>query len=306
MKKLLSLLLIGGIALGAQAQDKKFQMGLTLGPTFTWTKVQTTEIERNGIGTGFTIGVGGNYLFNDNIGLALGVQFDLESFKINYGSAISGSTPSGRVFYGYNDTDIKEYDYKEKDGVIENNDVIGTTDAGGDTSKVLELTTRKFKGKYVTVPVFLKFQTNMIGKFKYYGKFGVRPSFLVGSRFDDTGYDAAYDATTDAFVRTGASTNELRTDMKPVTILKGLTPVRLGIGIYGGAEWNFTGSTFLYLEGGFNYGVTPSMQIESGHLVNQIDDGSGTTYGDGVLTRSALNIKNNPQHMIEIKLGLLF
>lgn len=304
MKKLLSLLLISGIALGAQAQDKKFQMGLTLGPTFTWTKVQTTEIERNGIGTGFTIGVGGNYLFNDNIGLAIGVQFDLESFKINYGSAITGSSPSGRVYYGYDDTDIKEYEYKEKDGAVTENQIKDLTD----TSKVMELTTRKFKGKYVAVPIFLKFQTNMIGKFKYYGKFGVRPSFLVGSRFDDTGFDAAYDPTADAFVRTGASEHTLRTDMKPLTILKGLTPIRLGVGIYGGAEWNFTGSTFLYLEGGFNYGVTPSMQIESGHLVNQVDDGTavGGVYGEGNLSRSALDIKNNPQHMIEIKLGLLF
>lgn len=295
MKKLLSLLLISGIALGAQAQDKKFQIGLTLGPTFNWAKIQTTEIERNGIGTGFTIGVGGNYLFNDNIGLASGVQFDLESFKINYGSQISSTTPSGRVFYGYNDTDIKKYD-KDADAIEDFTD----------TSKVMELTTRKFKGKYVTLPIFLKFQTNMIGQFKYYGKFGVRTSFLVGSRFDDTGYDAAFDAASNSFVRTSAATNTLRTDMKPVTVLKGLTPVRVGVGIYGGAEWNFTGNTFLYLEGGFNYGITPSMQIESGHLINQVDDGSGTVYGEGVLTRSALDIKNNPQHIIEVKLGLLF
>ena len=73
MKKLLSLLLIAGIGVGAQAQDKKFQMGLVLGPTFNWTKIQTTKIERSGIGNGFTIGVGGNYFFNDNTGIASGI-----------------------------------------------------------------------------------------------------------------------------------------------------------------------------------------------------------------------------------------
>ena len=80
MKKLLPLILIAGFAFGANAQDKKFQIGLVLGPTFNWTKIQTTKIERNGIGNGFTIGVGGNYMFNENIGLASGIQFDLELF----------------------------------------------------------------------------------------------------------------------------------------------------------------------------------------------------------------------------------
>ncbi|MBD3638691.1 MAG: outer membrane beta-barrel protein [Crocinitomicaceae bacterium] len=285
MKKLLSLLLITAVTLGANAQDKKFQIGLVTGGTFSWIKTQTSEIERNGIGAGFTIGIGGNYLFNENIGLASGVQFDIESFKVNYGDAVTSSVPSGDVFYAYTDTEIKKY----KDGVIE--DFNDTT--------AFELLTRKYRGKYVTIPFFLKFQTNMIGQFKYYGKFGLRTSILAGVRMDDQGYEAAYDQSTQEFTRLGNS-QVTQTDMKPVSALKGLTPIRLGIGVYGGAEWNFTGNTHLYLEGGFNYGVTPSMQIESTHLVNQIDDGAGT------ITTEPLDIKNNPQHIIEIKLGLLF
>jgi Outer membrane protein beta-barrel domain len=288
MKKLLSLLLISGISLGANAQDKKFQIGLVTGGIFSWVKTQTSEIERNGIGGGFTIGIGGNYLFSENIGLASGVQFDIESFKINYGDAVTGTTPSGQVFYGYEDTEIKKYDQG-----------VNYFEGLADTSSILELMTRKFKAKYITIPFFLKFQTNLIGQFRYYGKFGLRTSILAGVRFDDEGYDAAFDQSTDKFVRTGTATHTLNQDMKPATLLKGLTPVRLGIGIYGGAEWNFTGNTYLYLEGGFNYGVTPSMQIESGHLVNQ-------EVNNGVYSRLPLDIKNNPQHIIEIKLGLLF
>ena len=168
MKKLLSLLLISGIALGANAQDKKFQIGLVTGGTFSWVKTQTSEIERNGIGGGFTVGIGGNYLFSDNVGIASGVQF------------VTGSPASGRVFYGFNDTEIYKYDDE------------GTNYFDGltDTSNILELTTRKFKAKYVTIPFFLKFQTNMIGQFKYYGKFGLRTSILAGVRMDDEGYAA--------------------------------------------------------------------------------------------------------------------
>ncbi|MEX1001958.1 MAG: outer membrane beta-barrel protein [Crocinitomicaceae bacterium] len=282
MKKLLSLFIIGLIALSANAQDRRFQMGLVTGATFNWIKVQTTEIERNGIGGGFTIGIGGNYLFNENIGLASGVQFDMESFKVNYGDAVTSSAPSGRVFYAYNDTEIGKY----KDGIVE--DFTDTT--------AFELLTRKYKAKYVTIPFFLKFQTNMIGQFKYYGKFGLRTSILAGVRYDDEGYQAAYNQGAATFERIGTSLIS-KDNMKPVTILKGLAPVRLGIGVYGGAEWNFVGNTFLYMEAGFNYGVTPALQMESSHLVNQ-------RTSDGLYEN--LDVKNNPQHIIEIKLGLLF
>lgn len=284
MKKLLSLLLITGISFGANAQDKKFQMGLVLGPTFNWTNIQTTKIERNGIGNGFTIGIGGNYLFNDNIGVASGVQFDLESFKLNYGSGTNAAL--GDVFYAYTDTDIHKYDEESQ-----------RVEDFTDTTAFL-LQTRKFRAKYVTVPLFLKFQTNMIGQFKYYGKFGLRTSFLAGVRMDDTGYNADYDPTDGSFQSISTSPR-VQENMKPTAFKKGLSLVRTAIGIYGGAEWNFTGNTFLYSEIGFNYGITPSLYQRSSHLVDKSDDGETVSY-------SQLDIKNNPQHIIEIKIGLLF
>lgn len=287
MKKLLSLLLIAVSTFGAQAQDKKFQMGLVFGPTFNWTKIQTNKIERNGIGNGFTIGVGGNYLFNDNIGLASGIQFDLESFSLNYGS--STNTALGDVFYAFADTDIQKFE--EESGRVE--DFTDTT--------AFSLQTRKFRAKYVTIPLFLKFQTNMIGQFKYYGKFGLRTSFLAGVRMDDTGYQADYDPDAGTFERINTNTLTME-NMKPVAVKKGVALVRTGIGIYGGAEWNFTGNTFLYSEIGFNYGITPALYQRSSHLVDKVED----TSNPGTYNYSQLDIKNNPQHIIELKIGLLF
>lgn len=286
MKKLLSLFLISSIGFGASAQDKKFQVGLVLGPTFNWTKIQTTKIERNGIGNGFTIGVGGNYMFNDNIGLASGIQFDLESFKLNYGSTTNAAL--GNIFYAYSDTDIQKYE--EKDGVVK--DFTDTT--------AFMLSTRKFRAKYVTIPLFLKFQTNLIGQFKYYGKFGMRTSILAGARTDDTGYDAYYNFTNGSFTQTSLSPRT-QENMKPVSLKKDLALIRTGIGVYGGAEWNFTGSTFLYGELGFNYGITPSISQTSATLVEKTETGTA-----GVYDYKSLDIKNNPQHIIEFKIGLLF
>ena len=287
MKKLLSLVFITSIAVGAQAQDKKFQIGLVLGPTFNWTKIQTTKIEKNGIGNGFTIGIGGNYMFNDNVGFASGIQFDLESFKLKYGDELS--TALGDVYYAYTDTDIKKF----KDGAVE--DFTDTT--------AFQLMTRKYRSKYVTIPFFLKFQTNLIGKFKYYGKFGLRTSFLAGVRMDDEGYDADYDQASKSFTTNSPLVRRTQENMKPVGVKKELSPIRTAIGVYGGAEWNFTGSTFLYAELGFNYGITPQLYPESGNLVDRVQTpgSSPATY-----TYSNLNIKNNPQHIIELKIGLLF
>ena len=286
MKKLLSLVLMASIGFGASAQDKKFQVGLVLGPTFNWTKIQTTKIERNGIGNGFTIGVGGNYMFNDNIGLASGIQFDLESFKLNYGSTTNAAL--GNIFYAYSDTDIQKYE--EKDGVVK--DFTDTT--------AFMLATRKFRAKYVTIPLFLKFQTNLIGQFKYYGKFGMRTSILAGARTDDTGYDAYYNSTNGSFTQTSLSPRT-QENMKPVSLKKDLALIRTGIGVYGGAEWNFTGSTFLYSELGFNYGITPFISQTSATLVEKTETGTA-----GVYDYKSLDINNNPQHIIEFKIGLLF
>lgn len=285
MKKLLSLVLLTTFGFGATAQDKKFQLGLVLGPTFNWTKIQTTKIERQGIGNGFTIGIGGNYMFNENVGFASGIQFDLESFKINYGS--DSNTALGDVFYAYTDTDIQKYD--DKSFRVEN---------FTDTTAFM-LQTRKFRAKYVTIPLFLKFQTNMIGQFKYYGKFGLRTSILAGVRMDDTGFDSDYDPTTGSFTRL-TSNFRVQENLKPVSVKKELALIRTGIGIYGGAEWNFTGSTFLYAELGFNYGITPSLYQTSSTLVDKVETSPGN------FTYSSLDIKNNPQHIIEIKFGLLF
>jgi hypothetical protein len=291
MKKLLSAILIFGISSSLFAQEKKFQVGLVLGPTFNWTKIQTNKIERNGIGNGFTIGVGGNYMFNENIGLASGIQFDLESFKLNYGNDANAAL--GDIFYAYSDTEIQKYD--------DNDDGTGTVKDFTDTTG-FQLMTRKFRAKYITLPIFLKFQTNMIGSFRYYGKFGLRTSFLAGIRMDDTGFDADYNPTNGNFNRITGAASRTQENMKPDAFKKGLSLVRMGIGIYGGTEWNFTGNTFLYFEGGFNYGITPALYQKSSHLVDKVE----STTNPGSYTYSSLDIKNNPQHIIEIKIGLLF
>jgi len=282
MKKVFSFILILCVSYGSQAQDKKFRAGLVAGTTVTSLKVQTNKVERDGVGNGFTIGMAGDYRINNNIAFSSGIQFDLESFSLTYGSATNPNL--GNIFYGYNDTEIFRY----KDGAVSNY---------ADTV-AFQLMSRTFNAKYITIPLFLKFQTNMIGSFSYYGKFGVRPSILAGIRMEDEGFDAKYDPNTGFFESDGTITTTL-SNMKPEPFKKGLALARIGVGVYGGTEWNFTGNTFLFGEFGFNYGVTPALYQKSSHLVEKIDVNGTSTYEN-------LDVKSNPQHIFELKIGLLF
>ena len=281
MKRILSVLLIAGFTFGATAQEKKIRGGLVTGFTINSLSTNSNKIERNGTGAGFVIGMTGEYNVNQNIAVSLGVEFDIESFKVNYGST-SGDTKLSPVFYSYNDTEIKK-----------DNDVT-------DEDKAFQVLGRKYKGKYVTIPLFLKFQTNMIGDMRYYGKMGVRTSVLAGVRMDDEGFEATKNG--DNYFRIDGVIDKV-TDMKPESFKKGLATIKAGIGVYAGAEWNFTGNTNLFVEAGFNYGVTPSLWQKSGHLVET----EVNVNGSYTATKNrALDVKNNPMHTFELKVGLLF
>lgn len=192
------------------ARIKKFQIGLVTGTTINWTKVPTTKIEKNGFGNDFIIGIGGNYMFNENVTTAMGLQFDMGNFTLNYGS--DASTDLGDVYYAYEDTDILQY--KSDDGGVQDL-------AAGDTSALaFQLLERTYRTKYITIPVFLKFQTGMLGKFRYYGKFGARMSILGSVRMDDFGRESTYWVTSQSFTTNSPTVEKTMTDLKPVGIRK--------------------------------------------------------------------------------------
>jgi hypothetical protein len=279
MKRILSVLLIAGFTFGAAAQEKKFRGGLVTGFTLNTLSTNSTKIQRSGTGGGFVIGMTGEYNVNQNIAVSLGVEFNMESFKVNYGA--TGDTKLSPVFYTFDDTKL----IKIEDGT--------------DTDEAFQVLTRKFRAKYVTIPLFLKFQTNMIGDFRYYGKMGLRTSILAGVRMDDEGFTSKKEG--ESFERLTSSTITME-NMKPETFKKGLAGIKTGIGVYAGAEWNFTGNTNLFIEGGFNYGITPALYKKSAHLVEtELNTVSGKYDNLG-----ALDVKNNPMHTFELKIGLLF
>ena len=272
MNKVLLTVIGLGFALGMNAQeaaDKKFQMGLALGAGMNFTKPQTKLIDRKGLGGDFTIGMNLNWNFNKNVGLATGLEFDLESFKYHM-SGTSG------LYYGYSDTEI----LRKKDDV--------PTDAN-----LFLVTDRKQKPIYLSIPTMFLFRTDMIGYFRYFGKFGVRHSILLSQSVDDKGF--MFDDGTLAFI---PAENEKMKAAGDMPRYKG------AVGLSGGAEWNFTGSTSLVAEIGYYYGFT---NMHSQNALTGDDDKNKTLFEmDPSVSGPVYRALSAKQGQLMLKVSILF
>lgn len=210
------------------AQDtdtKKVQMGIGYQFGLNLYKPGTKNFEKNGVGLQNSIGLNINFNFNDNIGFATGLEFDFESIKLKVANGVES-------YYRFTDTDIEKKEDFNVDQTLYN------------------LTERKYKNIYVSLPTMLTFRTNAIGDFRYYGKFGLRTSFLVKSSTNDEGF--TYTGNTILGTPTAFENKGMRTPYGNDILF-----IRSSVGLAGGAQWNFTGNTVLFAELGFYYTFTP-------------------------------------------------
>ena len=232
MKKIVLGLAFLGFIGGVQAQDaadKKVQAGLVVGAGMNFAKMGTKRIASGGAGADWTIGANLNYTFNETVGITTGVEFDFSTLKY---AAVEN------VYYRYNDNTIL------------------TQEEAADAEGTFLMSSRSQKPIYLTIPVMALFRTNFIGYFRYFGKFGLRSSFLLSNTSTDEGI--AYTngvGLDDPFINQIAggtdATNENMTHSK-----NDLDFFKSSVGVAGGAEWNFTGSTCLVAEIGYYYGFT--------------------------------------------------
>ncbi len=205
------------IGLSQDAASKKVQAGLSFNAGANFLSPGTTKITSADAGSVLSIGVAMHSSFksSENLGISTGLDFD---FGKN----------------SYSPTSITYLDYVEGEVLTQEN--------SGDATGIMRLTTRDLKTIKLSIPLMLMFRTNFIGDFRYFGKFGLRNTFLLSQKFTDFG--------TDAFGIENV-TNELMSSPGEFFIYNG------SIGLSAGAEWNFVGSTCLVLEAGYFYGITP-------------------------------------------------
>lgn len=201
------------------AADKKVQAGLTFNAGANFLSPSSNKIEANGGGSLLSIGltVHSALKSSQNLAIATGLEFDF-----------------GRNVYNPNTAAYTFIDYLQDDVILTN----ANNEASYETMRLLS---RGVSTKKLTIPLMLLFRTNFIGDFRYFGKFGLRNSFLLTHSIADNGIDAAGEEISTTLM---SSPGEM-------FLYNG------SIGLTAGAEWNFVGSTCLVLEAGYYYGVTP-------------------------------------------------
>lgn len=200
MKKQLFLLLII-IFLSSSSvlsQQKPFVFGFKAGPNLGWLKPDTKDYTSTGAQVGFNWGFIADFFLMENYAITTG--FDV--IFLNGGLEMP---------YGITLPD---------DTVM--------------TAGTLE---RKYKLKYIQIPVTLKMKTNELGKFKIFGQIGLGTNFLIGAKADDS------------FTSDDYSSNETDVD-----IYDDITFMRESLIIGGGAEYSLGGSTSLMAAIVFNNG----------------------------------------------------
>lgn len=256
-------LLATSFAMGQGAADKRVQAGLTGNFGLNMVNMATSKMDKNGVGTNLSIGVAVHTTFKNskNLGLSTGLEFDFGSLKFK---------PAQPTYYGYNDTDVMDKQTA--------NDAVAT----------FQLTERTQKPLYATIPLMFLFKTDFIGDFRYYGKFGVRNSFLISQKINDEGTEF-----TNALLINGTpKSNENMKAPGEMFFYNG------SIGLAAGAEWNFVGSTCLTAEVGYYYGITP--------LYLDRNDNKKTLYTmDALYNRTYFSNKANMNQLM-LKIAILF
>jgi hypothetical protein len=124
------------------AQDtRKVAIGFKVSPNFAWTRMMEGPMENNGLGLGFSYGLMGDINIANNPNYWLSTEF------------IVTSCPSK----------------------INTNDTLWTKKGGTSFTNA----SFNYNLQYIQVPISLKLKTNEIGKFKYWGQFGVAPAILM-------------------------------------------------------------------------------------------------------------------------------
>ena len=258
-----------------EAADKKVQAGLVFGTGIAMQKMGTNYIDKNGVGSDLTIGANVNFSLTETIAFNTGAEFDFSTLKYK-----ASTFESNNIYYYYNDKTILQ---------------INEFDPTNANHQLFELGERRQKAVYLTIPTMMVFRTNFIGYFRYFGKFGLRNSFLLSSTIFDSGLNI------DPEVPNGIT--RVDADLENMKAPGEMFFFKSAVGATVGAEWNFSGSTSLVAEIGYYYGFTPL------HTNRNIDKGNNylfaTPLDNGVGNDTQINNKAT-QSQLMFKLSILF
>ena len=278
MKHILINLLFGLIITLSHAQEavgKRIQAGLIAELGAGMVEMGTNKLENDGLGIDLSIGANINFPITETIGFNTGLEIDFTTLQFK--------TSNEPVYYNFNDQNVLSKESAEASA----------------NDKIYLLETRKQKPVFLTIPTMMIFRTKYIGYLRYFGKFGLRTSFLASNKTEDTGYEFP-SSTSNPVADDGLKVNRSMENMKPkneMWFIKSLA------GFAGGTEWNFTGTTTLMAEIGFYFGFTELFYNRN----TEKSDSKNTLYYTNDAGDEATYFSNQAMYnQLRFKLSILF
>lgn len=287
MKKIVTIaaLFLGFTALSQDADERKIQAGLSLSEGLIFNQSGTNLISSPGVGNEFGVGVNVHYHFAEYLTFSSGVIFDLQSYRydVNEGD-------DGKLFYVYRDRAIfQNQDFIDGDGSF-----VSNIEYDG----IFNVTQRKHKPVYLTVPTMLTFNTKVYGYMRYFGRAGLRNSFAISNKSSDQG--EMYELNPqNKLVPTGDGVTTMD-EMEPegeMSFYKG------ALGISGGFEWKFSGNVSLQTELAYYHGFT---QLFRGDAVVGDDDKNKSLFNQNNDNSFDFRTFDAKQQQLNLKVSLLF
>lgn len=210
MKKIIFLLIGLVVSTLVSAQGKSYKIGVKFSPSVGYMKTASSDISSNGLSVRLGYGLMVDRMFSEKYGFGFGINM------------------------------IEFAGHTEYTRLIENSDINPT----------IQHVKRDYdKIKYVELPVTLKLRTSEMGKFTYWGQFGLGLGYLYSAYADEELIDLYQKA--DA-VNNGPFTRVENTVYRNngQSVRGEFNPFRASMIIALGAESLITGSTY------FTYGVT--------------------------------------------------
>ena len=242
---------------------------------------QTTNTKKIQMGIVLSSGLNFNSMntkiVNGKIGTDLTIGMNVvKNFNDNLGFVTGFEFDFSRLNYSFNDTIYYQF----------NDSKILTKSDNSQFNSIFQITERTQTPIYLSVPTMLVFKTDYFGYYRYFAKFGMRHSLVLKSQTNDTGFENGSQKLT-------TLTNmELPSDL---SIYKG------SIGITGGMEWNYYGTSTMVFELGYYYGINNIHRTDA--LVGDSDKNKSLFEK---LDRTGFTTIKNTQNQLTLKVSFLF
>ncbi|MEZ7998705.1 MAG: outer membrane beta-barrel protein [Flavobacteriales bacterium] len=233
------------------SQDfKKFKFGFKVDPNVSWMSSETTDVVSEGVLLRGSFGVNADIMFS-------------ERYALGTGFSIMGG--GGQLSF---------FDYEDRIG-----------DAG--ESNFIVKRNRKYKLKYVEIPLTLKLRTDEIGYITYWGQFGLGLGFATKATADDNikffselVEDA--DEMGNSWIDSGSAISTLAKEDEEemgVDISGEMLPIRASLIIGAGIDYSLSGNTSLMFGIAYNNGLTNVFKSKIKAI--EINDDGNPSYGTG-------------------------